>query len=123
MPSLGFDVYSTNVTSFVNLFYAPELVFTAPVKWAGPTGWPDTQALMQAVAVRNGRSSLPVPDLIAIYGSYSPEEVNVNGIKCFFDMRSGRANVTYHLNAPEVVDVRPDEDSFSYLPNTGNCDP
>jgi len=121
MPSLGFDFGTNNSTPFVDLLYASE-INVALVDWAEPSSWPNSQALMQAVATRNGRIPLPVPDLFLIYGSWSPEHLSVNGIMCYFDIRTGQANVTYQLNTTQVVEVQSDA-AFSYLPNTGDCTP
>jgi hypothetical protein len=63
------------------------------------------------------------PDLVAIYGSWIPGQLHLSGICCYFDMRSGRADITYQVNTTEVVEVTSYADAPSYLPNTSNCTP
>jgi hypothetical protein len=122
IPSFGYDFDHDSLTAFVNLLYASELE-NAPLEWAYPTGWPDPQTLIQAVATRDGGAPLPIPDLIAIYGFWGPQQLSLNGIRCYFDIRAGWANVSYHLNTTEVIGVQVEDDTLSYVPNTGNCSP
>jgi hypothetical protein len=121
IPSLGYEFDNKNLTSFLDLLYASDLEHT-PLRWADPEGWPDSQALVQAVATRNDFPS-QIPDLFAIYGSWSPEQVNLNGIRCYFDVFAGRANVSYFVNTTEAIDVQLLNGTFTYLSNTSNCTP
>jgi len=123
LPSLGFDFPPRNLTPFLNLSYADQLSPELPLRWAHPTSWPDSQALAQAVATRNGRFPLPNPDLFAIYGTWTPGHLNLTGIVCYYDVRLGRANVTYHSNTTEVVEMQADVGTFSDLSNTSGCTP
>jgi hypothetical protein len=58
-----------------------------------------------------------------IYGSWVPGHLNLSGIQCYFDIRSGRADITYYIDTDQVADVTPDDDTFLSLPDTGNCTP
>lgn len=51
-----------------------------------------------------------------------PEQWSLSGISCYFDIRSGTADITYQVDTNEVVDWYENIDTFS-LPNTGNCTP
>jgi len=122
MPSLGIEFYAKTSTPFVDILYASDLE-GAPLKWADPSSWSNSSALMQAVAARNDGHSLRTPGLIAMYGFWSPGRLNVNGVKCYFDIRSGQADVTYDLSTKRVLDLHTNVTTFSPSLYTENCSP
>jgi hypothetical protein len=123
MLSLGFDLDPKKSDPFVKLLYASELSTIPSIQWTSPTSWPDSQALTQAVAIRNSSPDTQNPDLVVIYGSWIPGHLNLSGIQCYFDIRSGRVDITHQINNDQVVDVLSHDETFSTLPDTGNCTP
>jgi hypothetical protein len=118
----GFSVSDIHSSPFYNLVYTSSMKYSH-TDWADPASWPDSQALIQAVATNDGGSSLPAPDLIVIYGFWIPEQLDLNGIRCHFDIRNGSAEITYYPNRTEVVEAQSPDDIFTYLSDTYNCTP
>jgi hypothetical protein len=75
------------------------------------------------VETRNVSPRTQSPDLVVVYGSWVPGQLNLSGIPCYFDIMSGTADITYRVDTSEVVDVDQHIDTFSSLSNTGNCTP
>jgi len=72
--------------------------------WANPSAWPDGETLREAIAVRN--ETAPVsPDIHLFYGTWRATSAQVHGIACYYDIRQGRANVTYGLSTNDVATV------------------
>jgi len=122
IPSRGIEFDAKTSTPFVDILYASDME-SAPLEWTDPSSWPNSSALIQAVAARDDNHSLRAPDLFAIYGFWSPGQMNLFGVKCYFDIRSGRANVTYQLDTKQVLDLHTNVTTFSSSLDTQNCNP
>jgi hypothetical protein len=87
-----------------------------PSNWADPSAWPNNGMLRQAIAVRN-ETTYVSPDLTLYYGTWNTTSVELHGIACYYDIRKGRATITYDLSAQDVISVQPAEETFVALAN------
>jgi hypothetical protein len=87
--------------------------------WANPSSWNNSDILRQAIAARN-ETTHANPDVAVFYGSYdtiSARIRNLTGISCYYDIRQGRANVTYDFLTQAVTSVQPANESFVTISN------
>jgi hypothetical protein len=114
--SLGIDL-EANSTRFSAQLYQP-----MDLRWADLSAWPNGDTLQQAVAARNDTSYVN-PNVTFLYGTWSATSAQIHGIACYYNIRQGRANVTYGLSthAP-VTSVQPFQD-FATVSDYGSALP
>jgi hypothetical protein len=110
MLTTGFKLFF-NSTRFSQRLYGEDL-YSEP--WTDCSEMPENDALIQAIAARN-KTAYVTPYITFFYGSWNDTATHLYGIKCYTDVRQGRANVTYDLSTHIVTSVQPSKEEFGLL--------
>jgi hypothetical protein len=74
------------------------------LEWADLSAWPNGETLRRVVASRN-KTTHVFPNIYFFYGTWNVSSVHITGLSCYYDIRQGRANITYDLSTHTVTAV------------------
>jgi len=77
---------------------------------------------METIALSNDTAYIN-PDFLIFYGTLTPTATQIHGIMCYYDIRQGRANVTYDMSTHNATAVTPFKEEFVAQSNYGSATP
>jgi hypothetical protein len=86
--------------------------------WADPSTWSHGDL----IATFNDTNYID-PNISFYYGTWTSTTAQVHGIACYYDIRQGRANITYDLSSRNVTSVQLSKANFDLLPNMTYASP